>query len=88
MGILVIFDGFGWQKNKPNQSQYYLAPRFSGVEKANLKKQSQFVLGRICSTPFVKGNYDNKPAGGFEKNKANQACPEQRRMEPIWAEDK
>ncbi|MGB2862843.1 MAG: hypothetical protein WBC05_05915 [Sedimentisphaerales bacterium] len=41
-----------------------------------MKKQSQFVSARIGAKSYVKGEYDNKPAGGAEENKANQACPE------------
>jgi hypothetical protein len=53
------------------------------VERVRLKKQSQFAAGQIGVKSYMKGYYGNKPACGAEKNKANQACPEQRRMEPI-----
>jgi hypothetical protein len=38
MEILMISGGFGRQKNKPKQSQFYLAPDLCW----GLKKQSQF----------------------------------------------
>jgi len=40
-----------------------------------LKKQSQFATELMGATSFVKGDYENKPAGRAEENKANQACP-------------
>jgi len=42
-------------------------------KKSDLKKQSQFALTLMGATPFVKGDYENKPAGGVEENKANQS---------------
>jgi len=36
-----------------------------------LKKQSQFAGGQISVNIYLKGNYDNKPACGHGKNKAN-----------------
>jgi hypothetical protein len=42
-------------------------------KKVDLKKQSQFDSTLMGATPFVKGDYENKPAGGAEKNKANQS---------------
>jgi len=54
-------------KNKPNQSQLLLAPCTAGGLKSELKKQSQFAPGGMGATSFVKGNYDNKSAGGAEK---------------------
>jgi hypothetical protein len=41
--------------------------------KGYLKKQSQFVPARIGAKSYMKGDYDNNPAGGGEKNKANQS---------------
>jgi hypothetical protein len=41
-------------------------------KKGDLKKQSQFVPAQMGVKSFMKGNYDNKPAGGAEKNKAKQ----------------
>ena len=35
--------------------------------------QSQFVPAQMGVKSFMKGNYDNKPAGGAEKNKAKQS---------------
>jgi hypothetical protein len=76
------------------QTQFYLAPRFTlgVVEKANLKKQSQFLPGQIGVSSYLKGNYGNITPRGARKNKANQACSfgklgtgsERSRMEPIW----
>jgi len=37
----------------------------------DLKKQSQFAGGQIGVNIYLKGNYDNKPACGHGKNKAN-----------------
>ena len=42
-------------------------------KKGDLKKQSQFVPGQNGATSFVKGDYDNKPAGGADENKAKQS---------------
>jgi len=41
--------------------------------KGYLKKQSQFVSARIGVKSYIKGYYDNKPAGGAEENKAKQS---------------
>jgi len=38
-----------------------------------LKKQSQFARARIGVNSYLKGDYDNKSAGGAEKNKAKQS---------------
>jgi hypothetical protein len=40
-------------------------------EQVDLKKQSQFAPALMGVTPFVKGGYSNKPAGGDDENKAN-----------------
>jgi len=37
----------------------------------SLKKQSQFAPAQNSVKSYMKGDYDNKPAGGAEKNKAN-----------------
>ena len=37
------FDGPSQRKNKPNQTQFMLAPSTAGGWKTNLKKQSQFI---------------------------------------------
>jgi hypothetical protein len=42
-------------------------------KKGDLKKQSQFVPGQNGATSCVKGDYDNKLAGGDDKNKAKQS---------------
>jgi len=36
-----------------------------------LKKQSQFAAGQIGTNSYLKGDYDNMPACGPRKNKAN-----------------
>jgi len=56
-------------------------------EKVDLKKQSQFVATQVSAKTLVKGDYDIIPACRVEENKANQACPEQRRMEPNICRD-
>jgi len=38
-----------------------------------LKKQTQFVPGRMGAKSFMKGDYGNKPAAGVEENKAKQS---------------
>jgi len=38
-----------------------------------LKKQSQFDPAQVGAKSFMKGDYENKPAGGDEKNKAKQS---------------
>jgi hypothetical protein len=45
-------------------------------KKVDLKKQSQFVPGQNGATSCVKGDYDDKLAGGDDENKAKRACPE------------
>jgi|GEM_PF-493139 len=55
-----------------NPKSEYLNPK--RVKKdAILKKQSQFAPELIGTTPFVKGDYENKSAGRIEENKAKQS---------------
>jgi len=42
-------------------------------KKGDLKKQSQFAPAENDAKSFLKGDYDNKPAGGAEENKAKQS---------------
>jgi hypothetical protein len=46
------------------------------LKKGDLKKQTQYVQDLMDAKSLMKGDYDNKPAGRIEENKANQACPE------------
>jgi len=55
------FKQFWAAKNKPKQTQFYLAPRFIWDRKVNLKKQSQFLYRRPDSSLIMmdlckKGN--------------------------------
>jgi hypothetical protein len=43
------------------------------LKRYDLKKQSQFESTQIGVRSFMKGDYENKVAGGDEKNKANQS---------------
>jgi len=47
--------------------------RPAAEKKGDLKKQSQFVPGLMGVTPFLKGDYDNKPACGADENKAKRS---------------
>jgi hypothetical protein len=47
--------------------------RMSAEKKVDLKKQSQFVPGLNGATSCVKGDYDNIPLCGAQKNKAKQS---------------
>ncbi len=38
-----------------------------------MKKQSQFAEVQFGAKSFMKGDYENKPVGGAEENKANQS---------------
>jgi hypothetical protein len=44
-----------------------------GEKQGDLKKQSQFSPDLIGVKPFMKGDYDKKPPGGDDENKANQS---------------
>jgi len=56
-----------------NDNRDVAATRSPAVEKkVDLKKQSQSDPGQNGATSFVKGDYDNKPAGGADENKAKQ----------------
>ena len=79
------FHALGRRKNKPNSkpiklvlsavewSQYYLAPRFSGGWKHNLKKQSQFAPARKNAKSYLKGDYENISRPGSRENKPKQS---------------
>ena len=43
------------------------------IQRGYLKKQSQFAPAQVGAKSFMKGNYDNKSAGGDEKNKPKQS---------------
>ena len=43
------------------------------VKNGDLKKQSQSVPDLMGVTSFMEGDYDKKPAGGADENKANQS---------------
>ena len=58
------------QSNSLSQSE--TATR-SAEKQVDLKKQSQFAPVLMGAKSFVKGDYDNKPAGGAKENKANQS---------------
>ena len=60
-------------ENKPNQTQFMLAPSIAGGQETKLKKQSQFVPGLMSVTSYVKGDYDNMPVAGNDENKAKQS---------------
>ena len=40
---------------------------------SDLKKQSQFAAAHLSAKPLTKGDYNNKPAGRVEENKADQS---------------
>ena len=63
----------GAQKNKPKQTQFYLAPSTAVGLKTNLKKQSQFASGQIGVKSYLKGVYGNIAAWEARKNKAKQS---------------
>jgi len=73
------FHALSRRKNKAKQSQFISVQcsAFGGQrqdeKKGDLKKQTQFATALIGATSFVKGDYDNKPACGDEKNKAKQS---------------
>ena len=45
--------------------------RLPAEKKGDLKKQTQFAPAQMGATSYLKGDYDNKPAGGAYENKAN-----------------
>jgi len=64
----------GVEKTKPILSYGVWRSEFSvKMRKRNLKKQSQFAPAQIGAKSFLKGDYDNKLAGGDKENKANQS---------------
>jgi len=52
-----------------NPKSEYLNPK---QNERNLKKQSQFAVGQIGVSSYLKGYYDKIPLCGSRKNKANQ----------------
>jgi hypothetical protein len=73
------------QKNKSFYKDPFLAEaatRFSsGEQHSDLKKQSQFAMNDIGASLYAQDGYGDNPDGGIKENKANQACPEQRRTD-------
>jgi len=53
-----------------------------------LKKQSQFVGGRICTKSYLKGLYDNFLACAARKNKPNQSQFPQNFLQPATEPDR
>jgi hypothetical protein len=58
--------------------QTYPSPRDKAAtrpaeKECDLKKQTQFAPAQVDVKSFMKGDYDNKPAGRIEENKANQS---------------
>jgi len=84
MNILAILNGFG-QKNKPNsnpkKTQFYLAPSTVG----GLKKQSQFVPGKMNVIAYIQGIYSIILTAGIDENKASQTCPEPVERSQLYA---
>jgi hypothetical protein len=60
----------GLEKTKPNKANF-LAPSTAGGLITKLKKQSQFSVGQISLTSYMKGDYDIIILFGARKNKAN-----------------
>jgi hypothetical protein len=60
-------------KPSPSQRDEAATRRRPAEKKGDLKKQSQFALAQVGAKSFMKGDYDNKAAGGDEKNKAKQS---------------
>ena len=63
------------EKHKPSPSlRDEAATRRPPAENEDdLKKQSQFIPAIMAVKSFVKGDYDNMPAGRIEENKPNQS---------------
>ena len=61
------------QPQIPSPSQRDEATTPLAEKQGDLKKQSQFAPAIIGVTPFLKGDYGNKPASGAEENKPNQS---------------
>ncbi|HUT46889.1 MAG TPA: hypothetical protein VMX36_11435, partial [Sedimentisphaerales bacterium] len=57
----------------PSQRDEAATRRLSAEKKGDLKKQTQFAPDEIGAKSFLKGDYENKPAGGVEENKAKQS---------------
>ena len=64
------------EKEDPNQQRPAPEARHPAKNLDDLKKQSQFAAAHLTAMPCMEGGYDNNPAGGYEENKPNQACPE------------
>ena len=67
------FGRFCAAKNKPKQTQSWLAPSTAVGLKTNLKKQSQFVEIQVGLNSCMKGNYEEFCPFRRRKNKANQS---------------
>jgi hypothetical protein len=68
------------QQFEPEQAIHFpindnrdVAATREGEKQSDLKKQSQFVSGQNGATSYLKGDYDNKPAGEADENKAKQS---------------
>jgi len=61
----------GKGKSKKAKGKMKVYPEF--LRRGYLKKQSQFVLGRIVVKSYLEGNYGNKLPCGVCKNKAKQS---------------
>jgi hypothetical protein len=62
------------RSNPPSLKDEDATPK--AEKKSDLKKQSQFAVVQLGAKSYIKRDYGNKPAGGCDENKANQACPE------------
>ena len=58
------------QSNSPSQSETATQP---AVKKGKLKKQTQYIEDLMSAKSLMQGDYNNKPAGRIEENKANQS---------------
>ena len=67
-----------FQQQEAEQELPTKEPNHSAEKISDLKKQSQFIPGLTGAKSYMKGDYDNIPAGKIEENKAKQAC-----LEPV-----
>jgi len=67
----MILSGFCQAINKPNQTQFYLAPSTAGGHCWGLKKQTQFIKEQNYVKPYLKGYYGTMPPAGQRENKPN-----------------
>ena len=56
------------QSNSPSQSETATQP---AVKECKLKKQTQYIQDLSDVKSIIQGDYNNKPAGPIEENKAN-----------------